>query len=434
MLYENHGSMKITEIECIPLLIPDYDAEACSSAQDNLVVKIRTDEGLIGIGETDANPWAVKAMIEAPGTHCMGLGLKETLIGTDPLDVEGLWQRLYQGSAMNGRRGLGIHAGHIASTGCLLPVTEALSAAGGSAAFFGPSAKSYRYRGTDWGLPIDVACQVAAYRPDLLARLDASVPQTWEEVRALGRRCAAHNQSIVIALRGVHSLMTFFSLCANLGHPFASEAGESRIDTAAACEALAQMRRLVELCRAPVLDFNSIDVQEALSASDELVYCPGVYGFAAYGEADRERRLAFGPFPGAALPRADAGSTIGGAGLGISARVADDPEKADAAFAYLRFAARAASQKDVFARHHGQPAHVDVWNDPGIDARFGGFFSATRGTIERSWVRPRYDGYLSFQTRAGNLIEAHLRDKLSEHRLLDSLKTLDAECRPAISR
>jgi L-alanine-DL-glutamate epimerase-like enolase superfamily enzyme len=102
--------MKITNIECIPLLVPDFDSAACSSAQDNLIVKIHTDDGLIGIGETDANPWAVKSMIEAPGTHIMGLGLKEMLMGVDPLDVEGLWQRLYDGSAMNGRRGLGIHA------------------------------------------------------------------------------------------------------------------------------------------------------------------------------------------------------------------------------------------------------------------------------------------------------------------------------------
>jgi len=67
-------------------------------------------EGLVGIGETDTNPWAVKALIEAPGTHCMGLGLKEMLIGQDPLQVEALWEKLYIGSAMNGRRGLGICA------------------------------------------------------------------------------------------------------------------------------------------------------------------------------------------------------------------------------------------------------------------------------------------------------------------------------------
>jgi len=102
--------MKITDVECFVLLVPDYRADACSSAQDNLVVKIHTDAGLTGIGETDTNPWVAKAMIEAPGTHIMGLGLKEMLLGADPGDVEGLWERMYTGSAMTGRRGLGICA------------------------------------------------------------------------------------------------------------------------------------------------------------------------------------------------------------------------------------------------------------------------------------------------------------------------------------
>ena len=102
--------MKITKIECFVLLVPDYRADACSSAQDDLVVKIHTDEGLVGIGETDTNPWVARAMIEAPGTHIMGLGLTEMLVGQDPSDVEGLWERMYTGSAMTGRRGLGICA------------------------------------------------------------------------------------------------------------------------------------------------------------------------------------------------------------------------------------------------------------------------------------------------------------------------------------
>jgi L-alanine-DL-glutamate epimerase-like enolase superfamily enzyme len=40
----------------------------------------------------------------------MGLGLRDMLLGADPLDVEGIWERLYAGSAMNGRRGAVIHA------------------------------------------------------------------------------------------------------------------------------------------------------------------------------------------------------------------------------------------------------------------------------------------------------------------------------------
>jgi L-alanine-DL-glutamate epimerase-like enolase superfamily enzyme len=97
--------MKITKIECFVLLVPDYRADACSSAQDDLVVKIHTDEGLVGIGETDTNPWVARAMIEAPGTHIMGLGLTEMLIGKDPTDVEGLWDKMYTGLRDDRRRG-----------------------------------------------------------------------------------------------------------------------------------------------------------------------------------------------------------------------------------------------------------------------------------------------------------------------------------------
>jgi L-alanine-DL-glutamate epimerase-like enolase superfamily enzyme len=102
--------LKITDVLCHVLVDPDYDTSATSSSQDDLVVEIRTDEGLTGIGESDLNPWIGRECIEAPGTHTMGLGLRDMLLGADPLDVEGLWEKLYTGSAMNGRRGAVIHA------------------------------------------------------------------------------------------------------------------------------------------------------------------------------------------------------------------------------------------------------------------------------------------------------------------------------------
>lgn len=102
--------LKITHIDCHVLLDPSCDVGATSSAQDDIVVEIHTDEGLTGIGESDVNPWIARACIEAPGTHTMGLGLAEMLIGEDPLHPEVLWEKLYVGSAMNGRRGAVIHA------------------------------------------------------------------------------------------------------------------------------------------------------------------------------------------------------------------------------------------------------------------------------------------------------------------------------------
>jgi L-alanine-DL-glutamate epimerase-like enolase superfamily enzyme len=97
--------MKITQIDCHVLLVPEYDASACSSAQDDLVVVIHTDEGITGVGETDTNPWIARECIKARGTHCMGRGLEEMLLGEDPLQPEAIWQKLYSGSKMTGRRG-----------------------------------------------------------------------------------------------------------------------------------------------------------------------------------------------------------------------------------------------------------------------------------------------------------------------------------------
>lgn len=102
--------MKITDVETHVLLAPNYDPSFTSSAQDSFLVLIHTDEGLTGLGESDVNPWIAKACIEAPGTHTMGLCIKDLLIGADPSDIDGLWRKLYIATAMNGRRGAVVHA------------------------------------------------------------------------------------------------------------------------------------------------------------------------------------------------------------------------------------------------------------------------------------------------------------------------------------
>jgi L-alanine-DL-glutamate epimerase-like enolase superfamily enzyme len=102
--------VRITEIHTHVLLDPGYDPSATSSAQDTIVVEIETDEGITGIGETDLNAWIARACIEAPGTHTMDRGLRSILLGADPLDPPALWERMYVGTAMTGRRGALVHA------------------------------------------------------------------------------------------------------------------------------------------------------------------------------------------------------------------------------------------------------------------------------------------------------------------------------------
>jgi L-alanine-DL-glutamate epimerase-like enolase superfamily enzyme len=97
--------MQVVDVRTHVLLDPGYDPGATSSAQDTVVVEVVTDEGIVGIGETDLNAWIARACLEAPGTHTMDRGLKQMLLGRDPLEPERIWDDLYVGSAMSGRRG-----------------------------------------------------------------------------------------------------------------------------------------------------------------------------------------------------------------------------------------------------------------------------------------------------------------------------------------
>jgi multiple sugar transport system substrate-binding protein len=303
--------------------------------------------------------------------------------------------------------------GDIAASGCLLPVETILDAEPRNA-FVGPSRETYVYAGKTWAVPVDAACQVAVGRPDLMAKLGAEAPANWSELLALGRAAAKHGMKLAIGLRGVHSLMTFFTLCANLGRPCTTQAGQPFSDLATAREALEQMRALLSLCPKEALDWNSIELHDVMVARDDLVFCPAVYCYATYAEADQRRPLRFHDFPG---PRGPMGSTIGGTGLGLSAHC----QHPEALMAYAKFAASAQTQRE-FALHHGQPARIETWKDADINARFGGCYGNTLKTMEQCWIRPRFSGYLGFQAEGGPLIERHLRGEIAEADLLDRLQ------------
>jgi len=272
-------------------------------------------------------------------------------------------------------------AGDIAERRCLRPLDELLDPTS-AGTFVGRSLATYRYRGELWALPVDAACQIAVARPDLLARLDRPAPRDWAEVNALGRRARDQGLWLAIGLKGVHALMTFFTLCANLGRPCAAVKDAPFVDLQTGRAALEAMRQLLSFCPPEALDWNSIELHEAMVARDDLIYCPAVYCYATYAEADIRRPLRFSDLPGLTGPN-PSGSTIGGTAIGLSAYCAEPA----AALAYIRYLATSATQK-AFAAHHGQPAHVDAWNDRDIDARFGGCFAATRATMEAAWIRP----------------------------------------------
>ncbi len=309
------------------------------------------------------------------------------------------------------------HVGEAARKRLLRPVDGLCRALGlEDADFAGRSLDSYRYDGALWGLPIDAACQVSCFRPDLLDLLGEWPPSSWDMVLALGERARMSGLWLAAGLGGVHALMMLLTLCANQDAPLARSPGPAFPDRSAALRALGAMRAPVALCPPEVLSWSSIALQDAMRARNDLVFCPAVFGFSTYSRpVPTQPPLRYGNLPGldGSGPR---GSTLGGAGIGISA-LSRAPEVAEEIVALL---VSPELQAGAMAAAGGQPAHRAAWSSPAVDVAADGFNSRTCETMEAAWVRPRFPGYLGFQRAGGPLVEACLRGA-DPQRTLDRL-------------
>src|SRR2546423_11304651 len=101
--------MKIEKIICQILRVRAVEKKTASS-QDVLLLRIRNEDGLEGIGEADASPEVVKAIVDAPFSHNIACGLREILLGENPLETERLWQKMYRRTMYYGRSSVVISA------------------------------------------------------------------------------------------------------------------------------------------------------------------------------------------------------------------------------------------------------------------------------------------------------------------------------------
>ena len=100
--------MRITNVETIILRLPEIELRA-DGTQDAFIVRIDTDEGISGYGEADTSPSVAAAFIDMPASHSMLVGMRDTLLGRDPLDIEPIWHDLYETTAHAGTRSAAIH-------------------------------------------------------------------------------------------------------------------------------------------------------------------------------------------------------------------------------------------------------------------------------------------------------------------------------------
>ncbi|MCC6367335.1 MAG: extracellular solute-binding protein [Bryobacterales bacterium] len=278
----------------------------------------------------------------------------------------------------------------------------------------GRSFDSYTYRGHQWALAIDAAAPVSGWRRDLLERAGAGIPRTWSELLALARRG-------LVAVPGlaIDSLMHFYMLCGALGEePFLNTG--SVCGRGAGVRALEMLRELLCSCGPGCLERNPPATWELLASGDSAAYCPFAYGYSNYGRPGYSGfALEFG-----GLVEIEGGrrcrSTLGGAGLAISARCRH-PEQAAA---YARFTAAAGLQRTLYFQSGGQPGHRSAWTDREVNRASGDFFLNTLETLDSAWLRPRFNGYLRFQDAAAPVVHEYLRSGGDTGRVMERLDAL----------
>ena len=279
----------------------------------------------------------------------------------------------------------------------------------------------FDYDGGVWGLPIDAACQVAAYRPDLCAR--AGMDEAYLRSATLSDivdRLRREKLKLAISFRGVGSFMCFLSYCHQLGAvPFARE-GEL-VPREIGVEVVQLMHRILDAAVPEVMDWISITCLEEMARRDDLAYCPTIFGFSpyshdSYGTVDGRRPLNFTAPPLARIG-ARQSSIIGGAGIGVSAKTRH-PELAAKAVELLM----SREMQREMALASGQPGRRSTWVDPQVNAVSRGFFANTLSTIEQGYIRPRFPGWVPRQTRAGLVLAQHLRAGSREETTLDAVE------------
>ena len=285
------------------------------------------------------------------------------------------------------------HIGEAVAGGCLHPVEEVLGEAAVAElarAAIGPAMASYRWQGRHYALPLDVACQVVARRPDRIAQ----PPESWEEMVAL-----AAGGRVALSLAGPHAILMLMSLAGSLG---AVPRGDDFLPDEPAHTALDLLSRLYPLRAAGSDRLNPIGLLDAMATGDAIDLVPLVFGYVPYARpAPGRRALAFSDTP---RTPGGFGGVLGGTGLAFSRR----SQPSEALRAHLLWLMSPAAQAGFIPARNGQPGLRAAWADPQVNAAWGSFYRDTAATAEHALLRPRFDGYIPFQAAAS----AALRDAL----------------------
>jgi multiple sugar transport system substrate-binding protein len=191
------------------------------------------------------------------------------------------------------------------------------------------------------------------------------------------------------------------------------------VSDAVALEALTRIRHLWEKAPTGSDKLNPIGLLEAIAGRSGIALVPLVFGYVNYAAAQPGRHaVAFSEAPRIATG-GRRGSVLGGTGIGITRRVKPDAAMLDR----LRWLMSEEAQIGFIPAHDGQPSARAAWRNDDVNRAWGGFYRSTIATTADAWVRPRFNGYIAFQTAASAILRQALESAAEPAAAMAAIRT-----------
>jgi multiple sugar transport system substrate-binding protein len=275
----------------------------------------------------------------------------------------------------------------------------------------GPTFKSYIFDNMLLAIPIDAATPVPSWRPDLVEKNDLQIPKTWNELIAL-----ADKKHAVMPGFGADLFLNWLMLWHALdAHPF--ENADNIADRSKAIEAACLLKRLAEPMPKEIMDWNPIFIAELMTQQDMYSYCPFAYSYGNYCRPSFvSKPLKYGNL--VKLHEKPLKSILGGTGIAISRRCKDIEVAVD----FSLYCASAEIQSNLYTYAGGQAVRKEAWNASNLSSFTGGFFADSYISHENALVRPRYNGYVGLQEKAGRFLQQFIKEEISEAGLWNAVQ------------
>ncbi len=280
----------------------------------------------------------------------------------------------------------------------------------------GASFESYIYNDHLYALLIDAAAMVAAFRDDLIQRLNLKLPKKRAELNGFYKKLPSEHK-VAWPLCATDLWCTFLTICAqDAGRDFIKD---RTIEKHLGIQVLDELKQHLEYLHPESINWNPIQILNRMGEDDELIYSPFLFGYTNYSRLGYAKNIVnFGNSP--SNPKTNVSTILGGVGLAISTHC----KHQDLAVAYVNYVASAEIQEGIYTENGGQPGNLIAWQSATNNALCNDFFVNTMETMNKAYVRPQHKGWNKFQEQGSELLHNGLLNNIPSDKIIMNLNQL----------